>query len=378
MFSFYTSCAKGSEHVLEKELLAMGAENIRTTFGGVYCTHTRENFYYDINLKTRVGFRVFKPMETFSASSPEELYANGKKIRWDRLFHKTQTFSITAHVKSSNITNSQYAGLKLKDAVADWFRDRFGERPNVDAKNPDMPFHLLIDKNEATLSLDTTGRSLHRRGYRVEKTAAPLMETLAATMIQLSGWDGKTPFYDLMCGSGTIGIEAALFANHTVPGLLNDEFAFQKWSDYSENNFRDIQDECEEYEEIENLTTIYVNDIDQKAVDIAKKNAKRAGVRSQCKYNSINALDFRPVSDSGIIMINPPYGERIGERRDLAIFLGRLEQVVKQHFTGHRICILAPMELLKDNFRMKPTKTYTLYNAKIECQFAIYDIYPAI
>lgn len=375
MNSFYVSCAKGSEHVLEKELIALGASEIKTTFGGVHCQHERETFYYDINLHTRVGFRVFIPIEHFSASSPEELYANGKKIRWDKLFNKTQTFAITAHVKNSNIKNSQYAGLKLKDAVADWFRNRFDERPNVDPRNPHMPFHLLIDKNQATLSLDTSGRSLHRRGYRTEKTAAPLMETLAATMIQLSGWSGKTPFYDLMCGSGTLGIEAALFANNTVPGLLNDEFAFQNWSNYNDAVFRDIQDEYEEHEVIEDMTTIYVNDMDQKAVDIAKKNAKRAGVRSQLKYNAINILDYRPISDHGLVMINPPYGERIGEKSELVGFYNRLEQVVKEHFKGHRICILAPNDMLKDNFRMKPSKIHTLYNAKIECQFAIYDVY---
>lgn len=373
--SIFVSCAKGSEHALAEEIRRLGGADIKPTFGGVFTSHKNPLFYYELNLHLRTGFRVFIPIESFKANSPEELYANAKQLRWDRLFDRTQTFAVSAHVRNSNITHSHYAGLKLKDAIADWFRDRFGERPNVDTYNPNISFHLLIDRNKATLSFDTSGRSLHRRGYRTQKTAAPLMETLASTMIYLSGWDGKTPFYDLMCGSGTLGIEAALLANNTPPGLLNDEFSFQHFSNYNDAEFRRLLDEAEEYEQIENLTPIFVNDLSGEAVAIAKANAKRAGVLEQCRYTSKNVLDFRPVSKRGIVILNPPYGERIGDERQLAGFYNRLEQVVKNHYKGLRLCILAPKDMLRQNFRMKPDSVHTLYNAKIECEFSVFDIY---
>lgn len=371
---FFINSAKGTENALEKELIDMGATIEKVTHGGVSVSHSDPEFYMLINLKSRIGLRVLVPLIEFPAADKSELYKGARKIHWENYFNVDQTFRLNSHISSSFTTHSNYPSLVVKDAIADRFRKLFDKRPNVEKVNADLSIVVYLKRNVASIYLDSSGFSLHKRGYRTESVKAPLMETLAAAMIRLSGWDGRTPFYDLMCGSGTFGIEAALFANKDYPGAWDQEFGFLKWKNFNREKYTTYLDQIDnEYNE--NHVQIFMNDKDRSALEVAKNNAKRAGVEDQCAFMNKTILDFHPKSREGIIILNPPYGLRMDENEGIRQFYIKLDRHLKSSWSGFRVCIITPEEEHLREIIMKPTKIYSLYNGDLPCKFGIFDIH---
>jgi putative N6-adenine-specific DNA methylase len=374
MTSFFLTCAKGTEHVLARELTDLGLSSIRETPGGVHCSHSDPLFYYALNLQTRIAFRVFIPIAEFAAEDEEQLYEGIKALNWSTYMTEKQTLSILANCKNSQMTHSKYIALKSKDAICDYFKEKTGERPNVDTKYPDLSLNIFLNKNVCTVSLDSSGHSLHKRGYRQAAGTAPLMETLAATLIMLSKWDGKKPFYDLMCGSGTFAIEAALIANNTAPGLLRQEFNFKNWPDFNQEYYDTLVNKLQE-KEIDNLIPIFVSDLEKSETKNAEQNAKRAGVADQLEFANGDILEFVPSKNEGLIMINPPYEKRLVGIHDIAHFYKKLYHKMTDDWQGMSVGIITPDEFHLRIIKLSPRKVYDVFNGDIACKFAIFDIF---
>lgn len=270
-FDLVAITLEGLEDTLKAELESCGAKDIGLRTRAVVFKGDKRLLYY-ANLKLRTALKILKPILNFKAKSEYELYANVRKIEWDKIISIKQTFSISSSVYSQIFTHSQYATLKVKDAIADYFVDKYDSRPSVDTDNPDIKIHLHIYENQCGISLDSSGEILNHRGYRAHSDTAPINECLAAAMIILSGWDGDCDFIDPMCGSGTIAIEAAYIARNIAPGLLRDDFGFMSWADFDEPLYEEVYDKT--LEEIKDFNhSIYAFDISQKSIDLSTKNA---------------------------------------------------------------------------------------------------------
>ncbi|MCB0279855.1 MAG: class I SAM-dependent RNA methyltransferase [Calditrichaeota bacterium] len=374
MTNFFLSCAKGTEHVLLGELESFGAQKLKEGPGGVYCSHPDPLFYYRLNLQTRIAFRVFIPLAHFPAKNENELYRKTKEIDWSNYLDVSQTFAVQANCKSSFLTHSKYLALKVKDAVCDQFRERCGKRPSIDVNEPDLALNVFLNKNECTISLDSTGYSLHKRGYRISGKEAPLMETLAATLIKLSGWTADLPFYDLMCGSGTFSTEASLIARQISPAKLNGNFNFKRWPDFNEEKFSQVEHEIES-NELTEFPLIYLNDINKENVLIAKRHLYKVGQTTSIHISQNDILEFKPETDKGYLILNPPYGIRLGDAEKIKSFYTQLNEKLKTDFRGFTMCILSTEESHLREIRMSPRKIYTVYNANLKCKFAIFDVF---
>jgi putative N6-adenine-specific DNA methylase len=374
MNTFFITSAKGCEYALEKECKEMGATILKVTHGGVEVGHADPNYYMVLNMKLRIGLRVLVPLSVGETTNKSDLYKMARKIRWEKYFAVDQTFRIQSNVASSFTTHTAYPALVVKDAIADRFRKLYGKRPDVDKDNPDISMTVVLRNNVTKIYLDSTGFSLHKRGYRKESTEAPMMETLAATLIRLSGWDGSTPFYDLMCGSGTLGIEAALFANREFPGSWDFDFAFTRWHSFPKSAYTHFR-EILHNEEKESQIQIFMNDNDKRAISVAKANSKRAGVFEQCAFLNRSILDFHPKSKNGVLILNPPYGIRLDEKDKMRHFFIKLDRHLKAHWGGFRVCIITPEDEHLREIIMKPTKIYNVYNGDLPCKYGIFDIH---
>ena len=308
-FEMVAKTFQGLENVLADELKALGAVDIETgkrvvAFKGDKATMYRANFC------CRTALRILKPIYKFNADNIESLYESAKKFDWEKIMNVKRTFSIDSTVYSDEFRHSKFVTYRVKDAIADYFNEKYGERPSIRVTNPDVMLDVHISGNEVTISLDSSGESLHKRGYRVAQTEAPINEVLAAGIIKLSGWDGNSNFYDPMCGSGTFLIEAALIAANINPGVYRSGFAFERWEDFDEDLFESIYNDDSNEREFE--YKIYGSDISPKAVGIARSNIKSARVG---KYIEVDMKPFQEITSvpegGGVLITNPPYGERI-------------------------------------------------------------------
>src|SRR5690554_3708256 len=283
------------------------------------------------------------------------------------------TFSIDAVVFSHIFTHSKFVAYKVKDAIADWFMERYEKRPSVSVSNPDLIFNIHISHNKCTLSLDSSGESLHKRRYRLDQTEAPLSEVLAAGMILKSGWKGETAFVDPMCGSGTILIEAAMIALNIPPGVHRKHFAFEKWKDFDSDLFSDIYNEDSGSTELK--FPIIGSDISPKAISIAEKNIKNAGLK---KYIELSVKPFQqytePPAKSGVLITNPPYGERI-KVEELGELYSMIGERLKHVFSGYKAYILSYHKESFDNIGLKHSNRFFLYNGSLECEMREYEIF---
>jgi putative N6-adenine-specific DNA methylase len=372
-FQMIAKTLAGFEPVLANELRAMGAT-------GVEQLHRAVSFYgdkmllYRANLWLRTALRVLVPIKFFRAGDADELYEKARQIDWGQYMTVRDTFAIDAATSGDYHPHSQFAALRVKDAIADHFRDQLGFRPNVDLKHPTLRVNLFITGTEASLSLDASGESLHKRSYRIERTMAPLNEVLAAGMIMLTGWEGKSHFVDPMCGSGTLVIEAAWMAMNIAPGLRRDDFGFQRWRDFDERAWRGLIAEAKD-KIVEPQCRIIGADVYREAIDIARRNITRAGLLSRTElYNR----DFRkltpPEEGTGIIITNPPYGERI-EMKNLEQLYEDLGDTWKQKFQGWEAWIFTGNPFALKRLGLKAGRKYTLFNGPIECRFQQYELY---
>ena len=307
-FELIAKTFMGLEPVLAQELTQLGANNVQTGRRMVSFTGDKE-MMYRANFQLHTAIRILKPIAHFKARSAEDMYDEVKKIDWSKYIEKGKTFSVDSVVYSEEFRNSRFVTYKVKDAIVDQFREKTGIRPNISVSNPDIRLNIHIAEDKATLSLDSSGESLHRRGYRQESVEAPLNEVLAAGMILMSGWKGDSDFIDPMCGSGTILIEAALIARNISPGVFRKEFAFEKWPDYDQDLFDRIYNDDSQEKEFNHH--IYGYDIDMKAVNTARLNVKAAGLSQLVTVEQQDFKNFKKPAEKSIIITNPPYGERI-------------------------------------------------------------------
>lgn len=353
-FELIAKTFMGLEEVLAQELTQLGANNVQIGRRMVSFTGNKE-MMYRANFQLHTAIRVLKPIAHFKAKSAEDMYDEVKKIDWSKYILQGKTFSVDSVVYSEEFKNSRFVTYKVKDAIVDQFRENTGTRPNISVSNPDIRLNIHVAEDNATLSLDSSGESLHRRGYRQESVEAPLNEVLAAGMILMTGWKGETDFIDPMCGSGTLPIEAALIARNISPGIFRKEFAFEKWPDFDQELFDMIYNDDSQEREFEHH--IYGYDIEMKAVNTAKMNVAAAGFT---KYVTIEHKDFKNFTQpeqKSIIVMNPPYGERISTPNLLGTYK-MIGERLKHQFMGNEAWILSYHEECFREIGLKQASRY--------------------
>ncbi len=370
-FELIAKTFMGLEQVLAQELIQLGANNVQIGRRVVTFTGDKE-IMYRANFQLHTAIRILKPIIHFKATSADDMYNEVSKIDWDKYIEKGKTFSVDSVVYSDEFTNSRFVTYKVKDAIVDQIRERTGVRPNISVTNPDIRLNIHIAGFDATLSLDSSGESLHRRGYRQESVEAPLNEVLAAGLILMTGWRGESDFIDPMCGSGTLPIEAALIACNISPGVYRKEFAFEKWSDFDQDLFDKIYNDDSLEREFEHH--IYGYDIDMKCVNIAKHNISAAGLSKHISIKQQDFKDFKSPENKSIIIMNPPYGERISTPNLLGTYK-TIGESLKHNFIGNDAWILSYREECFRQICLKPSIKIPLYNGSLECEFRRYQMF---
>ena len=375
-FELIAKTFMGLEPVLAKELTQLGANNVQIGRRMVSFTGDKE-MMYRANFALRTAIKVLKPIKRFKAQSADDVYEEIKKTDWSEYLANERTFAVDAVVFSEEFRHSKFVSYKVKDAIVDQFRERTGKRPNISVANPDVRLHIHIadvaqGKSECTLCLDSSGESLHRRGYRQESVEAPLNEVLAAGMILMTGWKGDTDFIDPMCGSGTLIIEAALIARNIAPGVFRKEYAFEKWPDFDAELFDRIYND--DSQERDFTHHIYGYDIDMKAVNTARLNVKAAGVSADVEVAQQDFKDFTKPAEKAIIVTNPPYGERISTP-DLLGTYRMIGERLKHQFMGGDAWILSYREECFEQIGLKPSIKIPLYNGSLECELRRYQMF---
>lgn len=370
-FELIAKTFQGLEEVLAKELTDLGANNIQIGRRMVSFTGDKE-MLYRANFMLRTALRILKPIKHFRALTAEEVYDAVKSIEWDKYLNNETSFAVDSVVFSQEFRHSKFVAYKVKDAIVDYFRERTGNRPNISLTNPDLQLHIHIAENDCTLSLDSSGTSLHRRGYRQEAVEAPLNEVLAAGMILMTGWQGECDLIDPMCGSGTIPIEAALIAQNIAPGVFRKEYAFEKWPDFDKELFDSIYND--ESNEREFNHKIYGYDINRNAVDIATRNVKAAGLSKVISIEVQDIQDFTQPKEKSIIITNPPYGERISTPNLLGLYR-TIGEKFKHQFQNNDAWVLSYREECFEKIGLKPSLKIPLYNGSLECEFRKYQMF---
>ena len=375
-FELIAKTFMGLEPVLAKELTQLGANNVQIGRRMVSFTGNKE-MMYRANFSLHTAIKILKPIAHFKAQSADDVYEEIKKIDWTEYLDNDRTFAVDSVVFSEEFRHSKFVSYKVKDAIVDQFREKTGSRPNISVANPDLRLHIHIadvapGKSECTLSLDSSGESLHRRGYRQESVEAPLNEVLAAGMILMTGWKGETDFIDPMCGSGTLLVEAALIARNMAPGLFRKEYAFEKWPDFDADLFDQIYND--DSKEREFTHHIYGYDIDIKAVNTARLNVKAAGLTADITVEEQDFKNFTQPKEKSILVCNPPYGERISTP-DLLGTYRMIGERLKHQFLNNDAWILSYREECFEQIGLKPSIKIPVYNGSLECEFRKYQIF---
>jgi putative N6-adenine-specific DNA methylase len=362
---------EGLEEALAQEIKEIGGVNIVIGKRVVYFDGDLP-MVYRANYRLRTALRVFRQIESFRFSDADDFYIKCIKVKWETFMNLNQTFAVQSTVFHSELfKNSMFASLKVKDAIVDRFRQRSGNRPDVDTKSPEIIFHVHINNNQCTLSIDSSGESLHKRGYRQVQGDAPLSEVLAAGMILISGWDGSTDFIDPMCGSGTLPIEAALIARNIPPGKYRKDFAFMEWKDYNEELFEKIKEEVE----LKDFSgKIYASDIMKGNLIGAQTNARSARVFNLIQFQSSDFAKLEIENVKGTMIINPPYGERLSSN-ELENLYQMIGEKLKHQFTGNKAWIISSTPTLLNAIGLKPSRKHKLLNGALVCSYQQYDLF---
>jgi putative N6-adenine-specific DNA methylase len=378
MSRYFVSCARGLEAVTAEELGSLGVSKTEVVPGGVFFEGDQDHLY-KAHLWLRSGQRVLLSLRSFRCHTPEDLYENVKSFRWETFLTKGKTFSVDFTISGRNgprISHSHFARLKAKDAIADRMREKTGQRPDVDTDAPSIRPVFYLRDGLCTLNLDATGESLHERGYRPSSAEAPLKETLAAGILALAQWDKATPLFDPFCGSGTFLCEAAMKAMNWAPGLLRHHYPFMEWPDYHEPRWERLVGEAESARV--SLPKGLVRGADQngRAIQLSRTALKVLGL------DDVVSLEQRPWEHTlapkepkGLLVANPPYGERMGEVESLVPLYKSIGDGLKQLFPGWRAAIFTGSAPLAKSIGLRPTKRIPLWNGPIECRLLTYDLY---
>ena len=370
-FELIAKTFQGLEEILAQELTDLGANNIQIGRRMVSFTGDKA-MMYKANFCLRTAVRVLKPILHFKATDADEVYNVIKSVDWSEYLDANSTFSVDAVVYSDVFRHSKFVAYRVKDAIADYFNEREGRRPSVRLNNPDLVFHIHIAHEECTLAFDSSGESLHRRGYRVETGAAPINEVLAAGMILLTGWRGECDFIDPMCGSGTLPIEAALIAKNIAPGVFRQNFAFEKWKDFDAELFRSIYDDDSGEREFNHK--IYGYDADGRMVACARRNVKSAMMGDVISIECRDIKDFQEPAERAVMVVNPPYGERLVSENLLGVYES-LGERLKHAFQGNEAWVISSSYDCFDQIGLKASARIALYNGDLNCEFRKYELF---
>ena len=372
-FEMVAKTFQGLEGVLSDELKALGADDVKEGRRMVSFKGDKE-MMYRANFCLRTALRVLKPIHRFKSSDADDLYRQVKEFDWSSIMTENSTFSIDTTVFSDSFRHSRFVTYRVKDAIADYFSEKCGKRPSIRLTSPDFKFNVHISDHDVILSLDSSGEPLYKRGWRVAQTDAPINEVLAAGILKLSGWDGKCNLVDPMCGSGTFLIEAALMAANINPGVFRTDFAFQHWADYDSDLYDQIYND--DSQEREFNFKIFGSDVSPKAIAITRANVKSAGVAKYIDIEMKSIQDYTelPAEGKGILVTNPPYGERL-KLDDLAGLYATLGEKLKRVFRGYDAWVIASNEDLIDQIGLKPSVKYPLFNGDLPCELREYVIF---
>lgn len=378
----FATCPRGVEPLLVSELAALGATEARERRGGIAFAADRSTAYR-ICLWSRLANRILMPLASYEIADDKALYEGAAAIAWSELFAVSRSFSIEVAGRSPAVPHTHFAGLRIKDAVVDHFRDHCGERPNVDTVQPDIRIHLHLDRQQATLSLDLGGESLHRRGYRERGGEAPLKENLASAILVRAGWPeiarAGGALLDPMCGSGTLLIEGALMAADVAPGLLRQRYGFEAWNAHDAAAWAELRQEARARAAtgLPLLPPILGSDIDPRTLRAAESNATNAGLAGRIQWRTADVSDARPVgSQRGLLVTNPPYGERLAAESEVIKLYSLLGALLKQHFAGWRAAVFTARPDVAPRLGLRATTLHSLYNGALPAKLLCFDIAP--
>ncbi|MEX0267509.1 class I SAM-dependent RNA methyltransferase [Leptolyngbyaceae cyanobacterium UHCC 1019] len=373
MNQYFATVARGLEAIAAQELAQLGADSVQPGFCGVSFTGDRA-LLYRVNLWARLPFRILVKLHQFPCDDSTDLYRGIQEIDWLEHLTPDRTLAVTATGKTEQLNHTHFTALQVKNAIVDQQQKTLGDRSNVELQEPDVRINVHLDREGCTVSLDSSGNSLHRRGYRPAMGAAPLKESLAAALIQLSGWQPEQAFYDPLCGSGTLPLEASLKALNIAPGLFRDRFGFETWSNFDSALLEQLIQEAEDSQQESLSAPIWGSDRNSEVIEQAIANATNCGVLDHVWFSQSELSDVVAPADSGVLLCNPPYGERLSAP-DLGAFYKQLGDVLKQRFKGWTAFVLSGNKELGQAIGLKSSQRISVYNGSLPCQLMKYELY---
>jgi putative N6-adenine-specific DNA methylase len=361
---YFASCPRGLEEVLQQELMEIHANDIKRVDGGMLFSGDKE-VLYKANLSSRIATRILCLVKQGSYENEDDIFNAALSVEWTTWFALEKTIKVSTTAIQCPLKSIDFMTLRIKDAVCDIFREKTGKRPDVEVREPDIRIHLFLEKNNFSLYIDTSGAPLHQRGFRTASVEAPIKENLAAGIIKLSGWNPGEPFLDPMCGSGTFLIEAAMIASNQAPGL-NRNFGFMAWKSFDNILFSTIKKTYMDQVTKKDFLKIYGSDKDLRAIRVSKKNLTLAGFENSVQLVCKQFSEITPPYSEGVLVTNPPYGERIGEELDSAY--PEWATSLKQSFAGWRTYFLTNDFRMPKLMRLSPSKKTPLYNGALDCR----------
>ncbi len=374
MSEYFATVARGLEELAAQELTELGAQDVAQGFCGVAFQGDLE-LLYRVNLWARLPFRILVKLGEFPCIDDRELYDGIQQIDWGRYLNPDLTLAVTVTGKNQQLNHSHYTAIQVKRAITQQQTQQFGARSNVDPVEPDLRIVAHIEKDICIVSLDSSGGSLHRRGYRSAVGDAPLKESLAAALLKMSGWTPDLPFVDPLCGSGTLPLEAAMQALNIAPGIFRERFGFEGWLDFNAELFDRTIESAQAGERQDLQATIIGSDRNGDIIEQARSNARSSGVEPYIQFARKELADVEAPSDCGILLCNPPYGERLGSNEDLGAFYKLLGDVLKNRFKGWTAFVLSGNKQLAKSIGLRSSQRTTVYNGTLPCQLMKYELY---
>jgi putative N6-adenine-specific DNA methylase len=371
---FFVTCAPGLEELLHAETRGLSLGRVERQVGGVRFEGTLRDAWR-ANLELRTAVRVLMRIARFEAHTDAELYAGVQTIDWSPHVRPEGSLRVDAHSNKSELEHTLFVEQRTKDAICDQIRDKTGVRPSVDMEDPELGVYVHLFENRCTVLLDTSGDSLHKRGYRGFQGRAPLAETLAAAIVLASGWDKRSPLVDPFCGSGTILIEAAMIAGDIAPGSFRTRFGFERWPGHEERAWIALRDATRKRSSLPKKLVLRGSDIDRESVQGAVQNAAAAGLEGKIEFNVARAEDFDPKRGwNAWLATNIPYGERVGDERELEPLMRKFGTILREKCSGWHTAILSGNANLTEALALKPQRTLALTNGSIDCRLILSDL----
>ena len=374
MTAYFATVAKGLEEIAAQELTKLGAENVQPDFAGVHFTGDRR-LMYQVNLSARTIFRVLMPIAKFRCVDRQMLYEQISKIDWSEYLTPENTLAVHSTGGNDKLNHTHFTALQVKDAITAQQSAKYKYRSHIDTENPDIIVNTHIHHDQCIVSLDSTGNSLHRRGYRLDVGAAPLRETLAAAILQMAEYDGNITLFDPMCGSGTLPLEASWLALQIPPAIKRENFTFMQWLDFQPAVWEEVLTATKKQILPDLKYPIIGSDYDRSVLKEANHNAKLAGVEHHVEFIQQDFADIEPPSDQGLLICNPPYGARLGDLQELKEFYQLMGDVFKQRFKGWTAYVLTGNRQLMKSVGLRTARRIHVYNGSIECTLMKYELY---